>query len=471
MKKLKCIVMVVLVLIVLGLIVTKVQAVNYENLKTLKTLTISTPAGNYKTGDVITFVATFESEVGDIINTTEKLDISFSESKIERSIFTGTAVNNTITYQYTIQEKDKGTLIFKNYSIKALTGSEGSIKTTEFDNNVKITANKNQGGDTGAGDQEQLTWTDFSKATYEWTGATSTDHRSLELNIKNVNLTKEGHSYWVHISHNKNDTPDITKIGDTGANAEWKLLSSSGKIGSSSINSYLETNGDIYIWVAENQARETKIVLTAKKVERLLQLPLTKRIVGYFNNGNTGGATNIFLYEPTDTTNRKVKCKIGKVTDNTILKNIKNNNSNAMNELLKYAKATTPIAEKTLNIGTNSDIVSNLNLVNGAYYYVYFELENNDGKYYPVEDVELYQASIIGKSINLLNHTDRNFIYNITDDEESKTDVKQPEDNTTATGKLPQTGINTTLIVLAMGIVIVAALVGAKQYKKYNIKY
>ena len=353
-------------------------------------------------------------------------------------------------YTYTIQNSDKGELKI----LRTQQTTENGVISANLENislNQTIIANSNS-----SDEESNVAWTDFSNASYNWIDYTETDHSSPSLEIKEVDLKN---IYYVHISHNENDTPDLTKIGE---DFNYWIAISNGKISSTYLNSYLEENGDIYIWIAEVQNREEKIVVNAKKIERLEQLPLTKRIVGYFFSDFVGG---FFCYEPHTVTNRKINVKIGEMTDISILKKIKNNDANCMSDLLNYAKNADAILEKTYSFGTNPDIPEANQLKNNSYYYVYFELEDENGKYYPVEDIELYQVSIAGDKVDLINHTDRNFVYNIDEIEDGIED--EIEDDTIAPGRLPQTGISIFIVSLIAVLVFISTLLahGIKKYK------
>lgn len=156
------------------------------------------------------------------------------------------------------------------------------------------------------------------------------------------------------------------------------------------------------------------------------------------------------------------------------LKDMKENKNNAITDLLNYAKKTNLIFEKTYSFGENSSIPDNVKFENKGYYFIYFELEDKNGKYYPVEDVELYQASVSGKNVDLINHTDRNFVYNLGDDTnintENNENTDNSKDNTIATGKIPQTGIDATIIFIITMLTVIAGFVAYKITKYKDIK-
>ena len=88
----------------------------------------------------------------------------------------------------------------------------------------------------------------------------------------------------------------------------------------------------------------------------------------------------------------------------------------------------------------------------------------NEGKYYPVEDVSLYQG-VVGETVgkNLFDYLSDEFKWNIGDD---PAPTQKPYD-TTMDGKLPQTGqtIITAIIVVIVSAVGVIFYIKAKEYK------
>ena len=456
----------ILTVLFLILLSCKVQATDGTNEFFLaNSIEIHSTTSTYKTGTTLTI--TLKNTDGAVeITDPPELVIQFgSGQEIEIKCDTEPGKVQELKYTYTIKDSDVGKLkILKEQQ----TVSNGVV-SSKLDNitlNKDIIANSDKVTDDD-GDDSTATWTNFEKAIFEWFDYTETDHSTPSLIVKNVDLSKSNYYYYYYISNNKNDNPDLNKLGEDLK--YWQTISSEGKIGASALTNYLETNGDIYIWIAEVQNGEKKIVLTARKIERLEQLPLTKRIVGYFSDELSGG---IFCYEP-HSTSRKINIKIGRVTDDTILRNIRDNKDNAMSDLLSYAKSTGSIFEKTYTLGENPTMSENINIKDKAYYFIYFELEDENGKYYPVEDVELYQASVSDRYVTLINHTDRNFVYNISEDTGPTNDGKDypnnTVDNTTTPEKIPQTGLGITVIPIIVVLAIIAGTISYKVTKYRNI--
>lgn len=292
---------------------------------------------------------------------------------------------------------------------------------------------------------------------------------------------------------NGNTEPTVTK-SDTGRinNADFDLTTTG--IKKFKINDWIGNAGDIYVWIyeeqtnLENTTKEHKSIVSGIKLERLETNKVGEKIHCYLFDTNT----TTFLYEPGES-ERKVNVKIGTITDNTILKAIKNGEKDGLEKLLAYGKNAKSIYSTTVSVGVAGGpaIAKKLNLVNNQYYYAYLTVENADGTWYPVEDIGLYQANVNEKYNikNLTRYGDKNFTWELSEEPTKKPDasgdkkettnkIEKPtnkpsnnKDNTTATGKLPQTGLNTIIVISSMGIIGIIATIGAIKYRKYNIKY
>ena len=298
-------------------------------------------------------------------------------------------------------------------------------------------------------------------------GIVRTDPSNIKFTVTEdfylkVTGLKEDGKYYGFISNGK----IAPTVPDTGW-IENENLPVTNKPGFS-ISKYLEKSGDIYVWIYEtqivNNVRQNKCIIEAQKIERPALKKIGTRMKCYFLNEET--STHLFeaySYENA----RKINVKIGKVTDKSILRAIKNGETDCLQKLLDYAKNADSIYTGTVPLGRSESITNKLNLVNDEYYYVYMVLDDENGKYFPVEDVSLYQALTYEKdgktSKNLFDYLNDNFKWNLGNDDTTI-------DNTTATGKLPQTGAS-IVIYVAITLVIVAGVIFAIKYKKYNIKY
>lgn len=295
-----------------------------------------------------------------------------------------------------------------------------------------------------------------------WTEPSNIKFTVTEDFYLKVTGLKEDGKYYGFISNGK----IAPTVPDTGW-IENENLPVTNKPGFS-ISKYLEKSGDIYVWIYEtqivNNVRQNKCIIEAQKIERPALKKIGTRMKCYFLNEET----STHLFEAYNYENaRKINVKIGKVTDKSILKAIKNGETDCLQKLLDYAKNADSIYTGTVPLGRSESITNKLNLVNDEYYYVYMVLDDENGKYFPVEDVSLYQALTYEKdgktSKNLFDYLNDNFKWNLGNDDTTI-------DNTTATGKLPQTGAS-IVIYVAITLVIVAGVIFAIKYKKYNIKY
>lgn len=372
------------------------------------------------------------------------LDIKVGETAtLTATINPTNATNKNVTW-----ESDNTQIATVDTAGKVTAIKEGTakitVKTKDGNHTATciVTVSKNDG----------IVWTDPSNIKFTVTE---------DFYLKVTGLKEDG-KYYGFISNGK----IAPTVPDTGW-IENENLPVTNKPGFS-ISKYLEKSGDIYVWIYETQivknVRQNKCIIEAKKIERPALKKIGTRMKCYFYNEET--STNLF--EAYDYENaRKINVKIGKVTDKSILRAIKNGETDCLQKLLDYAKNADSIYTGTVPLGRSESVTNKLNLVNDEYYYVYMVLDDENGKYFPVEDVSLYQALTYEKdgktSKNLFDYLNDNFKWNLGNDDTTI-------DNTTATGKLPQTGAS-IVIYVAITLVIVAGVIFAIKYKKYNIKY
>lgn len=372
------------------------------------------------------------------------LDIKVGETAtLTATINPTNATNKNVTW-----ESDNTQIATVDTAGKVTAIKEGTAKITvktkdgNYTATCIVTVSKNDG----------TVWTDPSNIKFTVTE---------DFYLKGTGLKEDG-KYYGFISNGK----IAPTVPDTGW-IENENLPVTNKPGFS-ISKYLEKSGDIYVWIYEtqivNNVRQNKCIIEAQKIERPALKKIGTRMKCYFLNEET----STHLFEAYNYENaRKINVKIGKVTDKSILRAIKNRETDCLQKLLDYAKNADSIYTGTVPLGRSESITNKLNLVNDEYYYVYMVLDDENGKYFPVEDVSLYQALTYEKdgktSKNLFDYLNDNFKWNLGNDDTTI-------DNTTATGKLPQTGAS-IVIYVAITLVIVAGVIFAIKYKKYNIKY
>lgn len=348
---------------------------------------------------------------------------------------------------------------------------------------------------TGVSDTCEITviaapkFTDFSNAKYELLFDSDVD-----LKITGITPIENNDYYYIITSSNTKPTIVTTSYGslDTEKTANVNLLNVNSKdnyIYGGNLDKYVELNQDLYIWIVEDVrlddyytengenyiSHSTKIVVEGQKLTRP-ELPKLNLILKSFSiwggAKETEESTYISFRFPSDTENRKFKLKIGKVTDNSILQKIQNNDYSGITALLEYAKNNEPVYTDDLTTTTENYYKNDKALFDGiklledrAYYYIYVEFDDENGIYQPIEGVTLGQAWISKSNDywDLWAYTADNFEWN---DLSGTGAVTIPKDETIANDNLPNTGIRIT------AIISIIALIGAAIFFKIkNNKY
>lgn len=392
------------------------------------------------------------------MNGTKPTEVSVTSVSLNKSTL-DIKVGETATLTATINPTNatNKNVTWKSDNTQIATVDTAGKVTAIKEGTAKITVKTKDGNHTATcivtvSKNDGIVWTDPSNIKFTVTE---------DFYLKVTGLKEDG-KYYGFISNGK----IAPTVPDTGW-IENENLPVTNKPGFS-ISKYLEKSGDIYVWIYETQivknVRQNKCIIEAQKIERPALKKIGTRMKCYFLNEET----STHLFEAYNYENaRKINVKIGKVTDKSILRAIKNGETDCLQKLLDYAKNADSIYTGTVPLGRSESITNKLNLVNDEYYYVYMVLDDENGKYFPVEDVSLYQALTYEKdgktSKNLFDYLNDNFKWNLGNDDTTI-------DNTTATGKLPQTGAS-IVIYVAITLVIVAGVIFAIKYKKYNIKY
>lgn len=430
------------------------------------------------TQEIVTILTPFQLKKGEVIKITDS-DVTklFSSIKItsdnpnvlkigeDNSI---TAVNEgiaNITVEATTIAGQTNSLTCKG----TVVANNEKTKQTESEDNKTTEQTKNESTDS------TLQWTDFSNCTLEWKKDENYLPKQLTIyNDKNI----KNHRYYVYVK-NDNSAPNIkVKENDKSINETYEKNNHYGTLNEKGettilLSDVLELNSkSIYVTIVEQQYVSEKNeyvnkTVLSKEVKRPDELSVGNRMKCYFFSDRT----STYLYYPyKDEKSRKVNLKIGTITDNKILRNIKDGKSGCLQDLLTYAKESkNTIYTGTVTLGRDKEITSGMNIVNKAYYYVYMELEDENGKYYPVEDVSLYQglvAESVGK--NLFDYLSSDFKWNLSDDGSTGTNSDTDgKDETIAPSKIPQTGVSQVAIISIAGISCLA-LGGYLGYRKYR---
>lgn len=167
---------------------------------------------------------------------------------------------------------------------------------------------------------------------------------------------------------------------------------------------------------------------------------------------------------------RKAKIKIGKITNKEILNKYRKNPISTTDELIEFAKKDSGIfndvitEEKNRNKMVFTDRTSLFDgtnkLEDKEYYYIYLSTEDENGEYKHQEAITIAEA-INSKDIdqwwNLHLYGDENFKW---------LEENIAKDNTTAKGRLPQTGARYLSYISVIGIFATLGIVTYKIYRK-----
>lgn len=335
------------------------------------------------------------------------------------------------------------------------------------------------------GTSTDSTWTDFSKAKYE---IQRNKISSATLSISNI-TQNTSHLYYYSI------TASTTKPSIDLGNSDNQLkYSSENKAFIKEISSYVELNQDLYLWVVEKDGSNSHYVVEGKKLDRP-KYPKYSDV--FFATLLSNSGTQILFNVPwSEKTVRKINVKIGEISDSSILNKIKNNESDAFENLLKFSKTATTIYNKTLTSnrdtffgqpgGYNVDrdepgiIDLSSSVIDAKYYFLYAELDDENGKYYPVEGITLAKSSRNEFSnISNINWTlfflgSDSFSWDLFEDirPTNPTTTKpsttpSPTDTTTSKKSIPFAG-NKTFIITSIVVLMLFAIIGELQYKKYK---
>ena len=321
-------------------------------------------------------------------------------------------------------------------------------------------------------ENEDIQWTDFSNAKYEF--KRQGDNKAI-VEISNV-VPNENSTYYLVVTSDSNK-PDENADGiplyfNSNTN-EFAIVDYE------KLSSFVELNQDLYLSVIERSLTfEKNVVAYGQKIERFSESKYYDAFESTFMSYNSDQIITNFTHS--ELINRKIQIKIGKISDNSILKKIKNSDSSGFSDLLSYAKSSTGIYDSILNAkkdyfkieydassydSTNKTPIKLNGLVNGQYYYLYVKTDDENGKYISNEAVTLAQAKVYENQAENVWYM---FFYGSTDfkwanfDITTSTDNKTTEtnkDTTTSKQTIPYTGTKTILFsVIIISIIIVGVL-------------
>ena len=183
---------------------------------------------------------------------------------------------------------------------------------------------------------------------------------------------------------------------------------------------------------------------------------------------------------------RKIHIRIGKISNDTVLKDIYNKKSNAFENLLNYSKTATAFYDKVLNSNTDAYISAGgiklseanpmfdiSNIIKDDYYFLYAVVEDENGKYVKTEGVTLARASkssLDKNAYSLFFYGSDNFTWKTfggNSNNSTPSNTQGNSDPTVARQSLPNTGVSFAGII---GIIMSSSfgVYFYKQYKKNN---
>ena len=307
-------------------------------------------------------------------------------------------------------------------------------------------------------------WTDFTNAKFELKKVGTS---SCNLEISNV-IPKSNSLYYLLITSNA-DKPKIT------SDTEKKKISltydsDNKKFYSHELEEYVELNQDLYASVIEEN-KDKEVVIYGKKINRYSEPKYNDAFFATFMTNKKDQIITKFTYS--GKADRNVQIKIGRVTDLSIIKKIKNEDNSGFESLLSLAKSNDGIFNKNVEIKKDSksdvsydankdsneeDLIKLDNLQDGAYYFLYVKVDDENGKYITQEAVTLAQGQTYPGGWSIFFYGDNNLKW--PDYENTK-----QEDDSTAKGELPQTGVQATVII---SLIVIFTGVGVFSYRQYR---
>lgn len=374
--------------------------------------------------------------------------------------------------------------IFGNIVLAAETDTENETEATE-----EAESNDELGASTDTSSEYYtLTEDDFSNAKYEISYSMGSATLTIS-GIKNLN-SKSGAYLRMAVTSSTNEEP---VYDDSTSNVTVDY--DKGILKYSYFAKYVELNKDLYInlFYADYTHTVIKKLVSAKKVER----PAYPKYSNAFSDNTLASymdAQLILDAIPMWTSGRKGKIKIGKISDYNILNNIKNNKIEGWEGLLNYSKTdSSPVYNVTQESSKASSWIQFNNKINLTtsqlsdkdYYYLYIEMDNENGKYYPIEAVTLTQANVyqsqnawfmffVGSSKfnwdNISSGQTTPQPSTPTPTTPTQNPPTQTTDPTVAPTSLPRTGADVAIVVSIVGFTAAGMIAFIKSKKYRGIK-
>lgn len=443
---------------------------------TYKSITIGINQGMNVNDDVAVSLVLGEHE-------SETLKIKAVDS--ENNDVTNPNVTYTSSDESIATVDSNGTLTAKKVGNATITVTGGGISKTR---DVKVT--------------DSPKFVDFSNAKYTWKDS----YYGTELKISDapymdlINADTRTSSF-TYIIKTDNAKLNLEKSENGYVNPKYKeeIENNGGMVGSlyeesiSLMAKYVELNTDIYLWILQDNKFETyynengksvysdtRIVVDGIKLDRFEYPTYSGLFSSTFVSNDT---TQININAPC-ATQRSFTVKIGKINDNSILNKIKNNESDGFANLEAYAKSNSAIyEEKVKSSHTNlidlQDVALPLKekLENKEYYYLYIIMDDENGKYAPIEHcITLAEGWKLNDNWSLHFYGDDKFNWKDFSTEGTGEKYIPGETGTKATTNEQNNGSNKVLTLpytgtMSIGLIIVTMVGSAVFFKIKNNKY
>jgi len=370
------------------------------------------------------------------------------------------------------------------YTFASEGGIEGELlNVVENGNNDETNLSTETGADGSINKNFTLTPQDFSDAKYELNYAVGTVTLTVS-NIKNMN-DDNINSIKYSVSGSANTAPDVKQntgymVADTN----------NGKLSVNNFEKYVELAQDLYINIFYADSSDNVVELVkSKKLERKAYPKYADAFSDGTQASNSGFQLILENVAKSSSTTRKGNIKIGRINDTGILNNIKDNKEAGWEALLRYAKSDTSSIYNKVQSCSQSFLVFKEPLgidaskvVDQAYYYLYIELDTENGKYYPDEAVTLSQSKVYDSGNWYMFFVGSSeFKWNIPSQSGGNTPQPstptptqnppaQPSDPTVAPTSLPRTGADVAILVSIVGLTIAGGIAFIKSKKYRGIK-
>lgn len=311
-------------------------------------------------------------------------------------------------------------------------------------------------------DDEPTDEIDFSKANY--------DISKYDISISNVEKSDKLYYKLDNESIGTDSTTSTEFIRYMSYNdTEGKY-----KLSPSNLSELMQSPDDMYLHIYESEAYNSYKKIKDIKLDKPVSTSINK-FIGF--TMATYNRTQIGLDLPYSLTEgRKLTYKIGKINDNDLLVALKNGEADAFTKLLEYGRnqedtviTTTVDTNASFGYATDTQIFEGSKLNNGAYYYLYAYISDENGKYVPVESVTIAVAKTFpdmdGYPWYLFFYGSDDFNFDGITDPTVPDKEDQKQDDKKKPSVLPKTGESIIYIVLAAGTII-AAVVLHKKFRK-----